>query len=59
MTQWKDFVRANYKNLTVEHMAYLLGITRTEILQEFPMLAQNPPVKSIQSVIIVRPLSDA
>lgn len=51
---WRDFVRANYKVLTVEHMAYLLGVSRAEILQEFPML-HDSPVKSIQTLVIVRP----
>lgn len=53
--EWRQFVKSNYKVLTVEHMAYLLGVTRTEILQEFPHLRAYTPVKSIQSLVIVRP----
>jgi len=57
-TEWQDFVRSNYKVMTVEHMAYLLGVTRTEILQEFPMLQRNSPDRSIQTLVIIRPRHD-
>jgi len=55
---WRDFVRANYQVMGVEQMAYILGVTRTEILQEFPMLKGKTQKKSLQTILIVKPRDD-
>ena len=57
--EWKAFVKANYTQLGVETMAYMLGVTRSEILKEFPYLKGKTPAKPLQTLLVVRPRKEA
>lgn len=57
--EWRDFVRSNYTQMGVEQMAYILGVTRSEILQEFPMLKGRRIQRPLQTILIIKPRSEA